>query len=786
MTRPSWLLHAALAVAAVLLVVSVSSRVGRAGAATGFAGVDAATHGSPLVPLIASAAVGPGGPLRVPLLRLAQYFDLTGDETARLYTLLNLAFAGLLSLAIGLLLDISGGSAGLKAIVILNLFATTALARLSTYQPLQIEIGACAFITLAVCAVLHGARVWIAAATILAVLARETGLAVVLFGVALDWQRGIGYRRSAATYAPALVAVAAVQVWAFATAPEGVWLPHLELLARPLPALSAVLSALTVFGGVSLFLIATALWRRLPLADGGAWAVYAAALGAASLLPGVSMWAAVCGALPAVVVLFARACPTADWRVAFATGLATLCTQSTWAPLLDSQYLVWLERWRPEVAVLFASTPHAWAALGARAAFAGWFVWWVGRDMHRGLPAALGLLAAGLLMMLEDVTGAIAVNNGYGYDGDYYVKMMQDGFEHGTPSTRLRPLVVVLVGALDRAFFHDPVAAFRAVNLVCAALLAAVMGDLCRRYEATWLAAGVLVANLLLCISTAKLFAFYPTLIDLGALTVMTASVWAIVTGRRLMAAITVVLAALSREFAAVVALFGIVRDVRQRRPWLHIAATYGPGLAAVWWVRRFAAGYDTASAGGPDILTVTGLAGALARNLQWWADPLYAAFWFYFALTVFGGLSIAIVTSSAAWKATIRREPEWLAIVIPIVAVTAVGYLDTWRYLVFVLPVVAPFWAWYASSLPEGRRTASFLAVSAATLLTQRPWQRLDLDSYFRDWFPYYLVVEDRSSALVELAPAWQWHAAACAAAVLAVAVITRRSLFVRGSAAG
>jgi hypothetical protein len=778
MTRPAWLVNAVLAVAAMLLVVSVSSRVGRADAAFGLSGVDAATRSSPLVPLIASAAAGPGAPLRVPLLRLAQYFDLTGDETARLFTLLNLAFAGLLAMGIGLLIDLSGGSAGLKTIVILNLFATAALARLSTYQPLQIELGACVFVTLAVCAVLHGVRGWITAATILAVLARETGLAAVLFGLALDRHRGIGYRRSAATYAPALFAFAAVQVWAYATAPDGVRLPHPELLAQPLLALSALVSASAVFGGVSLFLIARALWRRLPLANGGAWAVYAATMGAASLLPGMSLWAAVCGALPAVVVLFARAGVAAGWRVAFATGLATLCTQSTWAPLSDPQYLAWLEPWRPEVAALFASTPHAWAALCVRAAFAGWFVWWVGQDMRRGLHAALGLLAAGLLMTLQDVTGAIAVNNGYGYDGAYYVRMMQDGFEHGTPSTRLRPLVVWLVGALDRAFFHDPVAAFRAVNLACAALLAAITGDLCRRYGATWLAAGVLVANLFLCISTSKLFAFYPALIDLAALTVMTASVWAIVTGRRLLSAITVVLAALSREFAAVVALFGIVRDVRQRRHWLHVAATYVPGLAAVWWVRHFAAGYDdTASAGGPDILTVTGLANALAQNLQWWADPLYALFWLYFALTVFGGLSIAIVFSSAAWKAALRREPEWLAIVIPMVAVTAVGYLDMWRYLVFALPALAPFWAWYASSLPERQRTASFLAVSAATLLTQRPWQRLDGDSYFRDWFPYYLVVEDRASALVELAPAWQWHAAACGAAVLAVVVLSRLS---------
>ena len=463
-----------------------------------------------------------------------------------------------------------------------------------------------------------------------------------------------------------------------------------------------------------------------------------------------------------MVVLFARACATEDWRrVALATGLATLCTQQTWAPLSDPRYIALLAPWLRDARDAFTSVPHAWVIWGARAVFVAWFVWWAGRDGRRGLHTPLGLVAAALLLVLGDLTGAIAVNSGYGYDGEY-VRMMQGGFENGTPSTRLRPLVIVLVGALDRAVFHDPIAAFRAANLLFAALLAVILADLCRRYGATWRAVSVLIVNLFLCIATAKLFAFYPTLIDLGALTFMAASVWAVVTGRRLLAAAALVLAALSREFAAVVALFGIARDLRERRPLLQIVATYAPGMAAVWWVRRFAAGYGAGPEGGPDILTVFGLVSALGRNLRWSADPLYAAFWIYFALTIFGGLSLAIVMSRKAWSEAIRREPEWLAIVVQILAVAAVGYLDMWRYLVFVLPVLAPLWAWCVSSIPPRRLAPFFIAASAATLLTQRPWQQLDVESYFRDWFPYYLVVDNRASGLKELWPAWRWHAAA------------------------
>ena len=271
MTRPAWLVNVALAVAAVLLTVSVSSRVGRAGRVegapdgrlaiqtavdNGLGQADAATRGRPLVPLIARAAGGPASPLRAPILRLAQFLDLPGNRAARLFTVLNVVYAALLAFAIGLLLDAIGASAAIKAVVVVNLFATTALARLPAYQPVQIELGACVFVTLAVYAVIAGGRAWIMTAAVLAVLAHGAAVAVVLLGLLRNRQRGLPFR-SAAAYAPALAVFAAV---ADLGAPDGIGrsepaagaarpaplVAHPELLVHPSFVVPALYAGATV------------------------------------------------------------------------------------------------------------------------------------------------------------------------------------------------------------------------------------------------------------------------------------------------------------------------------------------------------------------------------------------------------------------------------------------------------------------------------------------------------------------------------------------------------------
>ncbi|HLG54994.1 MAG TPA: hypothetical protein VI485_06660 [Vicinamibacterales bacterium] len=389
----------------------------------------------------------------------------------------------------------------------------------------------------------------------------------------------------------------------------------------------------------------------------------------------------------------------------------------------------------------------------------------------------IGLAAALALALLGQVTGRISVNNGYGYDGEHYVRMIESGFKRGTPSMRLRPVVLLINDEVNYHFFHNALATFRAMNLVYAFWLAVILADLCLRYEATRAAAAVLVLNLSLCISVAKMFAFYPALVDLGAYAFMAASVLAIVSGRRLAIVATTIVAVLSREFAVVTVFFGIVRDLRQGRSLRVVAATYTPAVVAFFWIRRFARSYSVGPEVNEPVLSLGGLVTALMKNTEWWFDPAYAAFWLYFAATLFGGVSLLLLTTMTPLSRGLRREPEWLAMIVPIVAVTALGYIDTWRYGAFLLPVVPPLWAWSVSTVQPGRQRLLFIAVSAATIATQRPWQHMDLASYFRDWFPYYLVIENRGTALETLWPVWRAYIAVALVSLVVLGILRARA---------
>jgi hypothetical protein len=68
----------------------------------------------------------------------------------------------------------------------------------------------------------------------------------------------------------------------------------------------------------------------------------------------------------------------------------------------------------------------------------------------------------------------------------------------------------------------------------------------------------------------------------------------------------------------------------------------------------------------------VGALVSALLENVEWWADPTYAMFWIYFVLTLFGGVSLLLLTTFRPWRTCLRSEPEWLAYIVPMLAVTA------------------------------------------------------------------------------------------------------------------
>src|SRR5882672_1962847 len=63
-------------------------------------------------------------------------------------------------------------------------------------------------------------------------------------------------------------------------------------------------------------------------------------------------------------------------------------------------------------------------------------------------------------------------------------------------------------------------------------------------------------------------------------------------------------------------------------------------------------------------------------------------------------------------------------------------------------------------------------LIVCIATLLTQRPLQRMNTATYFRDWFPYYIVRGDvPPEPTTSLYDVWRWRLLGTAALGVTIA---------------
>jgi len=74
----------------------------------------------------------------------------------------------------------------------------------------------------------------------------------------------------------------------------------------------------------------------------------------------------------------------------------------------------------------------------------------------------------------------------------------------------------------------------------------------------------------------------------------------------------------------------------------------------------------------------------------------------------------------------------------------------------------VAVLFALCAREMAVPRRRLALIAlVCAATVITQRPLQALDVAAYFRDWFPYYVHLErvPPEGMDPEIWPLWAWR---------------------------
>lgn len=371
-----------------------------------------------------------------------------------------------------------------------------------------------------------------------------------------------------------------------------------------------------------------------------------------------------------------------------------------------------------------------------------------------GLVTAHGLLTAAIFVLLMETGGQITYNQGMGWDGAYYAAMTSEGLAAGTSNTALRPLVPFL-NRSAYAVLGNAVAAFQLMNVVYSALFAIGLALLLDAYAARPVARLFFVATAAVSIATAQMMAFYPVLVDLGAYAAMTFAIVLVLRGPGVAAGLACVLAVLSREFGIAVVAFGLVRGIRLHLPYQRLLWTYAPACLTFVLLRVVVSWVDPRDVS-LELMTTE----RLAANLRFWQDPLFAALFLYFLVTVLGGVSLALASRPGACLRLLWNEPEWLVFTGLVLAATAVGSADLWRYLGFLTPVMAVLFARLEAGWSGWRRPVLLAQSVGATWLTQRPFGVMDLGRYFRDWFPYYVVIDQvPRGARSELWPQWGWR---------------------------
>ena len=348
--------------------------------------------------------------------------------------------------------------------------------------------------------------------------------------------------------------------------------------------------------------------------------------------------------------------------------------------------------------------------------------------MNRPLSSHFGLAAAGVLIFLTLVltSGRIVAGGGLGWDGRGYARIMAEGLDQGSEITRTRPLLPLLT-RIPHALGLGVIPSFQVMNAVYAFTLYLFCSLILARYGASFSVRAMVIGNLALSIATSRMFAFYPVQIDLGVLALVTAGFYFVMTDRHAIAGLIAIVAMASREFGLVIVLCGLHRTLRRDS---RSAAWYLPALAVGAFVRWYT--YSEGILSSNDAIA----------NLTFLIQPAFVTAFAYFTVTVFGGISALLVVRPRWCAARLRREPELGSFLLVIAGLAAIGNLDVWRYLMFVLPAVLTLIAQYFEGLPPSVARVTAAAMTFVTVITQRPFQRMDQDLYFQDWFPLYSII--------------------------------------------
>jgi hypothetical protein len=378
------------------------------------------------------------------------------------------------------------------------------------------------------------------------------------------------------------------------------------------------------------------------------------------------------------------------------------------------------------------------------------------------LITALGLI---LFATLNVRSGRVEANDGLGWDGRQYAHMVTARITDGTVATQTRPLLPFLTRLPYYAGF-DVIPAFQVMNFVYAAALYFFLCLILDSYAVAGIYKTYFIVTVALCIATSKMFAFYPTLVDLGALAVLSASTYVVLTRGGWMACVASLLAVSAREFGVALAFFGLHREWRQGQGFVRALLTYAPSLAALLLIRQWA---STTNLGDRDRVLLT--TGDFIANLALWRDAPFVVFFAYFLITILGGVTILLVLRPVWFFRRLIATPELFTFCALIVGAAAVGNADIWRYLVFLLPAIAILFAAYVRDFQPG--PAILTAALVLTLVTQQPFTQMDMTHYFRDWFPGYVYRTDDATPVFW--STWWVRIAVTSGGAIALAVMQR-----------
>ncbi len=360
------------------------------------------------------------------------------------------------------------------------------------------------------------------------------------------------------------------------------------------------------------------------------------------------------------------------------------------------------------------------------------------RQQRRRWATNLLIVAIGLVIFaaLNARSGRMEANDGLGWDGRQYAHMVTGRVLDGTAATQTRLLLPLLTRIPYYAGF-DVISAFQVMNVLYAAALYFFLCLLLDLYDVAPVYKAYFVGTVALCIATAKMFAFYPTVIDLGALAALSGATYVVLTRDGWAAGAAALLAVFARELGIALAFFGLHRELRQGRGVTRALLTYAPALIAMFLIRQWASATNLGDRDRALLATRDFIA-----NLALWQDPGFVVFFFYFLLTLIGGVTLLLAVKPGWCARRLRATPELATFAAVILAATAVGNTDIWRYLAFLLPVITILYAGYVRDHQPGAVVLS--AALLFTLATQQPFSQMDMTRYFRDWFPAYVARTD------------------------------------------